>query len=470
MLRWRKRIRKLTYIMVDITCVILAGILSNIIYLFAYGSKLTITQLEQIGFIFISIFLFLLLFLMGGIYEDTIEDKGRLSIKTMVKMLLAGMISTFLLGSVLFYLKVPLSRIYIGMFVSSVMVIIFLNRKLLQVTQFSPSDRSEAMRNILVVGQSENGMAYINEIRKHTYLNFNIVGYVSIKEIVGYGDIKHTGTIDDLVQIAEEYVVDEIAVARPLSYDDRLLEALKSCQDMGITVTMLLDIHNTDNTKAHVAMVGSIPVLKFHTVSLNESQLFMKRMLDVLGACMGMILFTLAYIVLAPLIKLETPGPVIFKQDRVGKNGRVFKVWKFRSMGVNAEAEKAALMTNNEMSGHMFKMSVDPRVTRIGRFIRKTSLDELPQFYNVLKGDMSLVGTRPPTVDEVKAYEQHHRSRISIIPGITGNWQVSGRSDIEDFEEVVRLDSEYIENWSIWSDIRILIKTIMVVVLGRGSK
>ncbi len=160
---------------------------------------------------------------------------------------------------------------------------------------------------------------------------------------------------------------------------------------------------------------------------------------------------------------METPGPVIFKQNRVGKNGRIFEVWKFRSMGVNAEAEKAALMANNEMSGHMFKMSNDPRVTRIGAFIRKTSIDELPQFYNVLRGDMSLVGTRPPTVNEVKEYELHHHKRISITPGITGNWQVSGRSDIEDFEEVVKLDEEYIRDWTIWKDFWILFKTVLVV-------
>lgn len=316
----------------------------------------------------------------------------------------------------------------------------------------------------------DRGRTYIDEIKKHNYLNFNIVGYISIKKPDEYPTIKHIGTIDELTKIAEEYVIDEIAVARPLSYDHRLTDIINQCQSMGITITMLLDTQNTDNAKAHVAMVGSIPVLKFHMVSLNESQLFAKRILDVCGALAGMVIFAIAYVFIGPMIKLETPGPIIFKQDRVGKNGRVFKVWKFRSMGVDAEARKAALAGDNEMSGHMFKMTNDPRITKIGAFIRKTSIDELPQFYNVLKGDMSLVGTRPPTVNEVKEYEQHHRKRICITPGITGNWQVSGRSDIEDFEEVVRLDSEYIEGWSIWSDIRILFKTVQVVLVRKGSK
>jgi len=278
------------------------------------------------------------------------------------------------------------------------------------------------------------------------------------------------GSVEDLDAIAQKYRIDEIAVARPLSYDPRMEEMLDECQLRGITVTMLLECHNVIDAKAEGAMVGNVPVLRFHTVSLDESQIFAKRILDVCGALVGMVFFGIAFVIFAPLIKRETPGPAIFKQKRVGRNGRIFEIWKFRSMGVNAEAQKADLMANNEMSGHMFKVSDDPRVTKIGAFLRKTSIDELPQFYNVLRGDMSLVGTRPPTVGEVKHYEQRHHQRISITPGITGMWQVSGRSDITDFEAVVRLDSNYIADWTVWMDVRILFKTIMVVLQKRGSK
>ena len=284
-----------------------------------------------------------------------------------------------------------------------------------------------------------------------------------VKKPSTYAEVPHLGGLDDLFSLAKEYVIDEIAVARPLTYDSRLKAILNQCQEMGITITMLLDLQNTETSKAHVAMVGNIPVLKFHTVSLNENQLFAKRILDVVGSLVGMVLFGIAFILFAPIIKLETPGPVIFKQKRVGKNGRVFEIWKFRTMGINAEAQKEALLACNEMSGHMFKMTNDPRITRVGAFLRKTSIDELPQFYNVLRGDMSLVGTRPPTVNEVKEYELHHLKRISILPGITGNWQVSGRSEIEDFEEVVKLDAEYISDWTIWLDIKILIKKTIVI-------
>ena len=169
-------------------------------------------------------------------------------------------------------------------------------------------------------------------------------------------------------------------------------------------------------------------------------------------------------------LKLESPGPLFFKQKRVGRNGRVFYIHKLRSMYMDAEERKKELMAQNEMNGLMFKMQDDPRITKVGKFIRKTSIDELPQFFDVLRGDMSLVGTRPPTLDEYKQYESHHKRRLSMKPGITGLWQVSGRSDIEDFEDVVKLDVEYIDNWSLWGDIKILFKTVWVVFAGRGAK
>ena len=172
---------------------------------------------------------------------------------------------------------------------------------------------------------------------------------------------------------------------------------------------------------------------------------------------------------IAPAVKLESPGPLIFKQKRVGKNGRYFYIYKVRSMYQDAEARKAELMEKNEMKGFMFKMTDDPRITKVGKFIRSTSIDELPQFWNVLKGDMSLVGTRPPTVDEWELYEPHHRARMSFRPGLTGMWQVSGRSNITDFEEVVKLDTQYISEWSLRLDVKILWQTVWSVFKSDGA-
>ena len=196
----------------------------------------------------------------------------------------------------------------------------------------------------------------------------------------------------------------------------------------------------------------------------------LKRVFDIIGGIIGCLITFILFIIFGLTIKIDSPGPVFFKQVRIGKNGRHFKMYKFRSMYADAEKSKKELMQQNEMEGLMFKMEDDPRITRVGKFIRRTSIDEFPQFFNVLKGDMSLVGTRPPTVDEFRNYSNYHKRRLSMKPGITGMWQVSGRSRITDFEEIVRLDCEYIDNWSIWLDVKILFKTIGAVISRKGSE
>lgn len=234
--------------------------------------------------------------------------------------------------------------------------------------------------------------------------------------------------------------------------------------------------------KQLVEKLGNYTVL---TTSINYAtvkQTFMKRSLDIIGGLAGCILTGIIFIFVAPAIYIQSPGPIFFSQVRVGKNGKKFKMYKFRSMYMDAEERKKELMKDNRVEdGMMFKLEFDPRVignkilpngekkTGIGNFIRKTSLDEFPQFLNVLKGDMSLVGTRPPTLDEWEKYELHHRARLAIKPGITGMWQVSGRSDITDFEEVVKLDMKYIANWNFGLDIKILIKTVASVLRHEGS-
>ena len=202
----------------------------------------------------------------------------------------------------------------------------------------------------------------------------------------------------------------------------------------------------------------------------SASALLVKRLMDIAGGLVGCIFTGIIFLFVAPMIYISSPGPIFFSQIRVGKNGKKFKMYKFRSMYMDAEERKKELMAQNQMDGLMFKMKDDPRITKVGKFIRKTSIDEFPQFFNVLKGDMSLVGTRPPTLDEFMQYEEHHKRRLSLKPGITGMWQVSGRSEIQNFEDVVKLDLEYIDNWSIWLDIKILLQTVLVVLMHRGAE
>jgi exopolysaccharide biosynthesis polyprenyl glycosylphosphotransferase len=205
------------------------------------------------------------------------------------------------------------------------------------------------------------------------------------------------------------------------------------------------------------------PTLISHTVELDPDQMLFKRMFDLVGGTFGLMILVVIYPFLALAIKLTSKGPVFFKQVRVGKNGKRFVIYKFRSMTMDAEKRKVELLDQNECDGAVFKIKDDPRVTLVGRFMRKFSLDEIPQILNVIKGEMSLVGTRPPTPDEVAKYQKWHHRRISIRPGVTGLWQVSGRNKITNFDEIVKLDLKYIDNWSIWLDIKIIAKTLLVI-------
>lgn len=265
--------------------------------------------------------------------------------------------------------------------------------------------------------------------------------------------------------------VDEIFVILDSFHSDtNLRDQLMQIEEMGIKISINIDLFNYLPTSfAKIDKIGG-----FHTVSISRNyhsfkERFAKKVLDYAGGLVGFLIFCIAFIFIAPIIKLDSKGPVIFAQPRVGKNGRIFKCYKFRSMRTDAEDLKKQLMKNNEMNGLMFKMENDPRITRVGKLIRKTSIDELPQFINVLKGDMSLVGTRPPTIDEYEKYEPRHKARVSMTTGLTGLWQVSGRSNIKDFNDVVKLDMEYIDNWSIWLDIKIILLTIKVVLFGKGA-
>ena len=215
---------------------------------------------------------------------------------------------------------------------------------------------------------------------------------------------------------------------------------------------------------------AGFPVMTYLVNVIDYRRMMIKRLMDIFGGGVGLLFTLLLTPFVALAIKVDSRGPVFFSQIRIGKNGRRFKMYKFRSMYIDAEERKKELMEQNEVQGLMFKMDKDPRITRVGNFIRKTSIDELPQFWNVLRGDMSLVGTRPPTVDEFEQYNIYYRRRLSITPGLTGMWQVSGRSDIRDFEDVVKLDLKYIDEWSLRQDVKILLQTVGVVLFRRGSK
>ena len=340
-------------------------------------------------------------------------------------------------------------------------------------------------RKLLIITSEDVAEQVVSNMQENNYARYSIAGVVVI-------DADWTGrVINGIPVVANEenaamYVCQEwidevlIVISEVLPYPAELIEKLT---ETGVTVHLnLAKITNAAGKKQFVEKVGNYTVL---TTSINYAstrQLLLKRLMDIAGGLVGCILTGIICIFVGPAIYIASPGPIFFAQERVGKNGKKFKMYKFRSMYMDAEERKAELMKDNKLGdGKMFKLDFDPRVignkilpdgthkTGIGDFIRRTSLDEFPQFFNVLKGDMSIIGTRPPLISETSLYELHHRARLAIKPGITGMWQVSGRSDITDFEEVVRLDKEYITNWNIGLDIKILFKTVMVVFRKDGS-
>ena len=340
-------------------------------------------------------------------------------------------------------------------------------------------------RKLLIITSEDVAGQVVSNMQENNYARYSIAGVVVI-------DADWTGrTINGIPVVANEenaamYVCQEwidevlIVISEVLPYPSELIEKLT---ETGVTVHLnLAKITNVTGKKQFVEKVGNYTVLTTSINYASTKQLMLKRLMDIAGGLVGCILTGIICIFVGPAIYIASPGPIFFAQERVGKNGKKFKMYKFRSMYMDAEERKAELMKDNKLGdGKMFKLDFDPRVignkilpdgthkTGIGDFIRRTSLDEFPQFFNVLKGDMSIIGTRPPLISETSLYELHHRARLAIKPGITGMWQVSGRSDITDFEEVVRLDKEYIENWNIGMDIKILFKTVLVVFKKDGS-
>ena len=276
--------------------------------------------------------------------------------------------------------------------------------------------------------------------------------------------------IDNLTERLITDPFDEVFINTPNIPQRKMEDIIKGFEEMGITTHYNLELPDVGKAATMVGDFLDYTVITYSMFRSSYKRLFIKRIIDIIGGFVGLVITGIITIFLAPAIKIDSPGPVFFSQVRIGKNGRRFKIYKFRSMYVDAEERKKELETQNEMNGLMFKMEDDPRVTKVGKFIRKTSLDEFPQFLNVLKGDMSLVGTRPPTEEEFKQYNEHYRRRLSMTPGLTGLWQISGRSDIQDFDEVVKLDLKYIDNWSLTEDFVILAKTVGVVLFGKGAK
>lgn len=331
--------------------------------------------------------------------------------------------------------------------------------------------RVEYLQNMIVITTRDRAEKTLFNMFHKEYRGFYIRGILLEEDEIKESDIlgfKVLGKAEDIREILINEIVDEVFIDLPLN-EIQSEKIRDDCKKMGITthsnITDLLKDDKNMIVEKYAGHMVLTSTLKF----AEPRQLFVKRVMDIVGGIIGLFLTFFLILVFGPIIYIQSPGPIFFSQERVGRNGRKFRIYKFRSMYLDAEKRKEELMSQNKMKGLMFKMDNDPRIIPIGHFMRKTSLDEFPQFWNVLKGDMSLVGTRPPTVDEYEKYEIHHKARLATKPGLTGMWQVSGRSDIVNFEEVVQLDMKYITEWNIGMDLRILFQTVKIVFTGKGS-
>jgi exopolysaccharide biosynthesis polyprenyl glycosylphosphotransferase len=372
-----------------------------------------------------------------------------------------------------------LSRLFMILFFFNAVILTYAERLLWKIWLKYHRGPATGKRSIMLVGDEENCKKMIDAFSGNQYSEFIVTGMGIISDNASedipseYRGIKLIYGEEKILSYILANWVDEVMLDIPKEeFVSVGSDFIEKCSMMGVTTHINLE-QIVGKTPYHmVEKIQGYNVLSNSVSAATAKQLFFKRLMDIIGGISGCLITLILTIFIGPIIYIKSPGPIFFTQERVGRNGRKFKIYKFRSMYMDAEERKKELMAkNNIKDGMMFKMDDDPRIIKgIGKFIRDTSIDEFPQFWNVLKGDMSLIGTRPPTVDEWEKYEFEHRGRLAIKPGITGMWQVSGRSDIKDFDEVVRLDKQYISQWNLGLDFRILLKTVLVVLKKDGAQ
>lgn len=326
---------------------------------------------------------------------------------------------------------------------------------------------------LMVIADSKNVERIVTQILDNPHWNYELTS-IAIMDQNRIGEticgVPVIAGKDNLVETAMQNILDRVFISLPRTEIESVKEMIMEFEAMGILCHYSIEIDELNLEGKEAGNFAGFSVVSFSLQNMDYRRLMIKRFMDIVGSLLGLLITIIIFPFVALAIKIESRGPVIFKQERIGKNGRRFQMYKFRSMYQDAEERLAELQERNEVDGLMFKLENDPRITKVGRFIRRTSIDEMPQFWNVLKGDMSLVGTRPPTNNEFEQYNSYYRRRLCITPGLTGMWQVNGRSNITNFDEVVKLDLEYIDQWSLWLDCKLLLQTFGVVIFRRGSK
>ncbi len=471
MVNQRNRIRSIAILIGDLIATILA-------FLCAYAFRDAFQEVYQVILYPLSWYLSLLwlilplwafVFYLLGLYQFW---RGPGFWKEAWMVFKAIFISSFLLGFGVFALKYQfVSRIFILSFsFFGFLLILFFRRACREGIRYLGNYR-ESYRYILMVGMDENALKLAQGIERHRDLGLRVMGFLSTAQSLSppqFNGFPVLGPAQDLPRLLEREVVDEVIFAISQEELKQMENLLLLCEERGITTRIILNFFPHVISKTHLEELDGFPLLTFSTTPKNEIALFSRRVIDFLGSLAFIALLSPIFLILSLLIRVDSPGPALYRQPRYGLNGRKFTCYKFRSMHAGSDEKRKELIQFNLTNGPAFKMKDDPRITRMGKFLRKTSLDELPQLFDVLKGDMSFVGPRPLLLEEVEKLEGWQRRRLSMKPGITGLWQVSGRNQI-DFNQWMKLDLEYIDNWSLWLDFKILLRTIPVVLSGKGA-
>jgi exopolysaccharide biosynthesis polyprenyl glycosylphosphotransferase len=393
-----------------------------------------------------------------GFYELPFVSPRRISMWVLFKGCLWATVGLII---VLFFFRLELARTVAILFGMISYVLIFIKEELMRLGLQSKFARTQFERRFVLVGTEEETARMREDLRA-----------ASTEGVVVLAELNLNKTpVEELANLLHEHSVNGVILNARHNYFEKVEQAIKSCELEGVEVWLIADFFKTQISHTSFDELHGRPVLVFRTTPEASWQVILKQVVDFLAALVLVIALLPIFVVVALLIKLTSPGPVLFRQQRSGLNGQPFTIFKFRTMHIDAEKRKHELTALNEMSGPVFKMRNDPRITGVGRSLRKFSLDEFPQLFNVLRGEMSLVGPRPLPVDEVKRFDDFaHRRRLSVKPGLTCLWQISGRNEVTDFRDWVRLDLEYIDNWSLWLDFKILCRTIPIVLIGTGAR
>jgi len=473
-----ERYRRYLSIAVAISDVIMINLAFAIAYWLRYGLQ-WFAAVDEANFVpytaFIPISLTLTVLLLGiyklnGVYDQPrgaswFDEAYRLVTGTATGIILMVFVIVFLFRP-LFYSR--LIFLYAGVLIT---VFLSTSRLVMRMVRNHLRKKGRGIDRLLIVGVGEVGRTVMRHVVAQPSLGYQVIGFVDDDPDKGRTDIgrfRALGSTANLPRLVKELAVDEVIITLPWMYHRKIVSIIAQCEREQVRVRIVPDMFQMTLSHLDVEDLGGIPTVGVRDISISAGERVFKRTIDVAISLTGLVLLLPFFLLIALLIRLDSRGPVFFTQIRVGKGEKLFACYKFRSMREGAEAEQEKLLTLNEADGPLFKMRDDPRITRVGRFLRRLSLDELPQLLNVLMGHMSMVGPRPATPAEVQRYQPWHKGRLEIAPGITGLWQVSGRSELT-FDEMVLLDLYYIENWSPLLDLQIMLRTVPKAIIGEGA-